>query len=47
MKKEEILEVFKNHFWNGSRIEIWSSDIDDIVEIVYQMIEKIKKDLEV
>lgn len=39
MTKEEIREEF-NIFSNGEYIEIHSGDLDEIVDMVYEMIKK-------
>lgn len=40
MTKEEIKEEFKKQFFNGLYIELHSGDIDEIVDLVYELIEK-------
>ena len=43
MTKEEIKERFKQEFFNGLYIELHSGDIDEIVDLVYEIINETKK----
>lgn len=47
MEKQEIKKELEKVFYNGKFIEIHSGDVNDLIDLIYNLIqkEKIRKDL--